>query len=139
MTPATDCITADQASAFGQGYLPGPIGVEFLDVGDGFVEAELAIRKERMAPNGFLHAASIVALADTACGYGCMQAVPEGAAGFITLELKSNFLSAARDGVIACRAEAQRLGRITQLWDATVKAQESGMTIALFRYTQMVL
>ncbi len=128
-----------RANEFGADYLPGLLGLEFTGFGDGWVEAEVAIRKELMAPNGFLHAGTVVTLADTACGYGCVRVLPEGATGFTTVELKSNFLGTARDGVITCRAEAKHLGRMTQLWDATVKHRESGKVIALFRCTQMVL
>jgi uncharacterized protein (TIGR00369 family) len=130
---------AARANEFGAGFLPGLLGLEFTRFGDGWVEAEVAVRKALMAPNGFLHAGTVVTLADTACGYGCVKALPEGASGFTTIELKSNFLGTARDGVITCRAEAKHLGRTTQLWDATVKHRESGKTIALFRCTQMVL
>ncbi|HNS87756.1 MAG TPA: PaaI family thioesterase, partial [Parvularculaceae bacterium] len=108
-------------------------------LGDGFVEAELAVRKALMAPNGYLHAASVIGLADSACGYGCVRALPDGAVGFTTVELKSNFLGTAREGVIECRAEAAHLGRTTQLWDATVKNRQTGKTIALFRCTQLIL
>ncbi|WP_375200906.1 PaaI family thioesterase [Hyphococcus sp.] len=123
----------------GAEYLPGLLGLEFTGFGDGWVEAEVAVRKALMAPNGFLHAASVVGLADSACGYGCVRALPNGAAGFTTIELKSNFLGTARDGVIECRAEAKHLGKTTQLWDATVKHRDTGKVIAMFRCTQMVL
>lgn len=123
----------------GADYLPGLLGLEFTGFGEGWVEAEVKVRQALMAPNGFLHAASVIGLADSACGYGCVRALPEGAAGFTTIELKSNFLGTARDGVVDCRAEAQHLGRTTQLWDATVKHRETGKVIAMFRCTQMVL
>ena len=126
-------------NAVGDGHLPGLIGVTFTDAGEGFAVAELAVRKELMAPNGFLHAASVVALADTACGYGCMRSLPEGASGFTTIELKSNFMGTARDGVVETRAEAKHLGRTTQLWDAEVIHRDTGKTIAHFRCTQLVL
>lgn len=132
----------DVTSSFnnaGADYLPGLLGLEFTNFGDGWVEAEVKVRQALMAPNGFLHAASVIGLADSACGYGCVRALPEGAAGFTTIELKSNFLGTARNGIVDCRAEAKHLGRTTQLWDATVKHRESGKTIALFRCTQMVL
>ena len=90
-----------------------------------------------MAPNGFLHAATVVALADTSCGYGCVTRLPEGASGFTTVELKANFLGTAREGVIECRASALHLGRTTQVWDALVEAPAG--RIAVFRCTQMVL
>ena len=125
--------------SFGDGYLPGLVGVEIVTVSREAVESRMAVRREVMAPNGFLHAASVIALADTSCGYGCTAALPEGARGFTTVELKSNFLGTAREGYIACRATPVHLGRTTQVWDAVVTTEASGAKIALFRCTQMVL
>ncbi|HYL87444.1 MAG TPA: PaaI family thioesterase [Burkholderiales bacterium] len=131
--------TREHFQSFGAAYLPGHVGVEILTVSRGLVESRMAVRKEVMAPNGYLHAASVVALADTSCGYGCVVALPEGARGFTTIELKANFLGTALDGAILCRATPLHLGRTTQIWDAAVTAEESGARIALFRCTQMVL
>lgn len=125
------------------GHLPGLLGVNILDVGQGFLRAELPVRKELFAPNGFLHAGSIVTLADTGCGYACSAHLPDGASGFTTVELKSNHLGTARDGVIEAEVKAAHLGRTTQVWDAVVTHRlmdgTRGKTIALFRCTQMVL
>jgi 1,4-dihydroxy-2-naphthoyl-CoA hydrolase len=131
--------TPEQFNAFGGGHLPGLVGVEILSVGEGGVESRLAVRREVMAPNGFLHAATVIALADTSCGYGCVALLPKGASGFTTIELKANFLGTARDGAIACRATPVHLGRTTQVWDAVVQAEGAEKVIALFRCTQMVL
>jgi 1,4-dihydroxy-2-naphthoyl-CoA hydrolase len=125
--------------SFGDGYLPGLVGVEIVTVSREFVESRMAVRRETMAPNGFLHAASVIALADTSCGYGCIATLPEGATGFTTVELKANFLGTAREGYIACRATPMHLGRTTQVWDAVVTNEASAARIALFRCTQMVL
>ena len=125
--------------SFGDSYLPGLVGVEIVTVSRQAVESRMAVRRAVMAPNGFLHAASVVALADTSCGYGCIAALPEGASGFTTIELKANFLGTAREGHIACRATPVHLGRTTQVWDAVVRDEASGAQIALFRCTQMVL
>jgi uncharacterized protein (TIGR00369 family) len=123
----------------GKGSLPGLLGLSVTGAGEGWIEAELPIRTELMAPNGFLHAGTVITLADTCCGYGCVRALPAGASGFTTIEIKTNFLGSAREGVIACRAEALHLGRTTQLWDARVTNKATGKTLALFRCTQMVL
>jgi len=131
--------THDDFKRFGDGHLPGHLGVEILTVGREAVESRMAVRREVMAPNGYLHAASVVALADTSCGYGCVAALPEGARGFTTIELKSNFLGTARDGAIRCRATPAHLGRTTQVWDAVISSEADGKVIALFRCTQMVL
>ena len=124
---------------FGDGYLPGHLGVEIVSVTREAVQSRMAVRREVMAPNGYLHAASVVALADTSCGYGCVAALPEGARGFTTIELKCNFLGTARDGAILCRATPAHLGRNTQVWDAVISKEADGKVIALFRCTQMVL
>eukprot|EP01036_Dinobryon_divergens_P038919 gene38918-biopygen30959 len=92
-----------------------------------------------MAPNGFLHAGSVVTLADTSCGYGCVANLPKEASGLTTIELKSNHLGTALEGTIDCVAKPAHLGRTTQVWDAVVTHRETGKTIALFRCTQMVL
>ncbi len=132
-------MTAENFRTFGAGHLPGLVGVEILTVTDAGVESRLVVRKEVMAPNGFLHAATVIALADTSCGYGCVALLPEGAKGFTTVELKSNFLGTARDGSIYCRATPVHLGRTTQVWDAAVTIEGTDRKIALFRCTQMVL
>ena len=120
-----------------EGALPGLVGLEILDAGEGSLCSRLELRGELLAPNGYLHAATVVALADTSCGYGTFVNLPEGAEGFTTIELKSNFLGTAREGVIGCEARLVHGGRSTQVWDATVTG--AGKTIALFRCTQMVL
>ena len=125
--------------SFGDGYLPGLVGVEILTVTREAVESRMSVRREVLAPNGYLHAAAVIALADTSCGYGCVASLPEGAQGFTTIELKSNFLGTAREGAIACRATPVHLGRTTQVWDALVTNEATGAKIALFRCTQMVL
>jgi len=92
-----------------------------------------------LAPNDFLHAASIIGLADTACGYGAFTHLPVGAENFTTLEVKANFLSTLREGTMACEATLVSGGRTIQVWDAVVTDEATGRTLALFRCTQMIL
>ncbi|MGE0739764.1 MAG: PaaI family thioesterase [Hyphomonadaceae bacterium] len=120
-------------------HLPDHLGLQWSEARPGFVAGRFEVRKHHMAPNGFLHAASVIALADSACGYGCVISKPEAASGFTTIELKANFLGTAREGVVSCEARLVHGGRTTQVWDATVKDEATGQTIALFRCTQMVL
>ena len=107
-------LTAEQFNRRSRGHLPGLAGVEILEMSAGAVRSRMPVRLEVMAPNGFLHAAAIVALADTSCGYGCVAHLPQGASGFTTLELKANFLGTAREGAIACLATPLHLGRTTR-------------------------
>jgi 1,4-dihydroxy-2-naphthoyl-CoA hydrolase len=129
----------DELNERGVGTLPGLIGLEIVGAGDGKLASRLELRQELMAPNDYLHAATVVALADTSCGYGTFVNLPEGAEGFTTIELKSNFVGTKREGAIECEARLVHGGRTTQVWDASVTDEESGKPIALFRCTQMIL
>lgn len=132
-------LTASYFNQFGADHLPGLIGLVITEVGKDFLHAELPVRKALLAPNGYLHAGTIVTLADTACGYGCFANLPEGATSFTTIELKSNFMGTARDGTITCEAKAIHTGRNTQVWDAIVRHRDADKLIATFRCTQMIL
>jgi uncharacterized protein (TIGR00369 family) len=130
-------VPADELNRIGAGRLPGLVGIEILLGERGRVRARLDIRPELLAPNGYLHAATVVALADTCCGYGALESLPEGATGFTTIELKTNFVGTAREGAIDCEAMLTHGGRTTQMWDAMVTASEKA--IAHFRCTQLLL
>ena len=130
--------TIDRLHERQKGSLPGLLGVRVTGLEEGALTAELTVRSELLAPNGFLHAATVIGLADTACGYACLAHLPDNARNFTTIELKSNFLGTSTEGTIRAVAEAVHLGRSTQVWDATVTAPD-GKTMALFRCTQIVL
>lgn len=132
-------ISVDILNRRGGEYLPGYLGIEILTLAERTLTSRMPVKKLHIAPNEFLHAASIVALADTSCGYATIAHLPEGAQSFTTIELKSNHLGTVREGGIACIATAQHLGRSTQVWDAVVSDEADGRTIALFRCTQMIL
>lgn len=131
--------TADDFNRRGELNLPGHLGIRIKHVDAAEVRAELGVNATLMAPNGFLHAGSVVTLADTCAGYGCLASLPQGAIGFTTIELKSNHLGTARDGTVDCVATVVHSGRTTQVWDATLTHRESGKTLALFRCTQLIL
>lgn len=143
MSRGTPALRAGMTAAYfngrSPGHLPGLVGLSVTSVAPGAFESRLLVRKDLMAPNGFLHAATVVALADTSCGYACVAHLPEGASGFTTLELKANFLGTTREGAIFCRAVPAHLGRTTQVWEAEVTIEGTEKRIALFRCTQMVL
>jgi 1,4-dihydroxy-2-naphthoyl-CoA hydrolase len=122
-----------------EGRLPGMFGVEILDVATGRVDVRLELRPEHLAPNDFLHAATVIAIADSAAGMGCIASLPEDAGGFTTIELKTNFLGTAKEGALLCEARMAHGGSRTQVWDSTVRREDDGRVVALFRCTQFIL
>jgi 1,4-dihydroxy-2-naphthoyl-CoA hydrolase len=131
--------TPETFNAVGARKLPGHLGITITEVGISRVCGELAVVESVMAPNGYLHAGTVVTLADTLSGYGCVASLPADAIGFTTIELKTNHLGTALDGTIVGVATPVHRGRTTQVWDALVTHKESGRTLAVFRCTQMIL
>ena len=127
--------------------LPGLLQMQMRHVGENValaIEGSMMVREEHLAPSGYLHGGTVVALADTACGYGCLGSLPPGKTGFTTIELKTNFLGTARVGdTVEVHANAVHRGGTTQIWDAIVTVERASrdfpVTIAIFRCTQLLL
>lgn len=132
-------VTTQQINAMAAPFLPGYLGMEFTRVEGTELVAQLPVKPALLAPNGYLHAGSVISLADTVAGVSCMLNLPEGASSFTTIETKSNHFGTAREGVIEASGKPVHMGRTTQVWDVTVTDQGTGKTIALVRCTQMIL
>lgn len=126
-------------SKFGADFFPGLLGIEVLSVTTNFASAQMEVKKEYFAPNGYLHAGSVVSFADTIAGYACLYNLPPLAVSFTTIELKSNFLGTTKTGFITAEATLQHAGQTTQVWDVIVRSKENQKTVALFRCTQLIL
>ena len=131
-------IDIEAFKELGRDRFPGLLGIEVETIEHGRVQMRLPLREELLAPNGYLHAGTVVGLADSACGYGCIASLPDGAYGFTTVELKTNFLGTALEGTLTASSQLLHAGRTTQVWDATV-TNEAGKRLALFRCTQLLL
>lgn len=132
-------IDIDFLNARGAGHLPGWFGFEAVSLVPGRLTSRMLIRPEMLAPNGYLHAAAIIAMADSAAGYATRAHLPSGAKGFTTIELKTNFFGTQTEGVLLCTTTAVHVGRNTQVWDSEVTSGGGGQRLAMFRCTQMIL
>lgn len=132
-------VTLEWLRKRAEGYLPGYMGLEPVEVGYGRLVARMEVLKHHTAPNGYLHAASVISLADTTCGYATLAHLPDDGKSFTTIELKSNHLGTTTEGYIRAVATARHLGGATHVWDAEVTRESDDKTIALFRCTQMIL
>ena len=69
----------------GQDGFPGLIGMEVVRVDPEEIELRLDVVPAHVSHNGLIHAAVVVALADTACGIGSIASLPEGATAHATV------------------------------------------------------
>ena len=122
-----------------EGKFPGLLGIEIMHVEAHRMIAEMKIEDKLFAPNGFVHAGSIVTLADTVAGYSTIAHLPEGGQSFTTLELKCNFIRAQRSGYLSCESIPEHLGKRTHVWRVEISDKETHKKIALFSCTQLIL
>ena len=127
-----------QASAGWPTSLADYLGWKDGGIQDGVYRCSMQVPPEHLAPNGFLQAAVVVALADLCCAGESFSTIPEGAS-FTTSELELDLLGTALEGEVVAEATLQHGGRTTQVWDATVTHATTGKKMALFRCTQLIL
>ena len=119
--------------------VPGMFGCEITNVSPERAEGRLTVTEPLIAGTGFVFAPVVIGMADFLCAAAIGPHLPDGAS-FTTLEVKTNFVSSAREGdVVTGEAHPVHLGRRTQVWDATVTNATTGRLMALFRNTQLVL
>jgi uncharacterized protein (TIGR00369 family) len=124
----------------GVGTLAEHLGISVAEIEPRRALLTLKLRPELLLKTGFVHAGTVVSLADTSAGYGCRASLPEHAGGFTTMELKANLVaSATAEDELRSEAHMVHSGRTTQVWDVEVTRARDRRVIGLFRCTQMLL
>jgi len=111
------------------------IGVELLDAGPELVRGRLAFSPERCTAGGLLHGGALMGLADTCGGVCAFLNLPEGAVGTATIESKTNFLRAVREGAVTATTRPLHAGRTTIVLE-TELARDDGKLAAKVTQTQ---
>jgi uncharacterized protein (TIGR00369 family) len=119
------------------GTLGALLGIRFVETSKERVVAELTIRDELRTVGGALHGGTLMAFADTVGAAATIVNLPPNA-GTTTLESKTNFFAAGREGVVRAEAVPLHRGKRTMVWQTRV-TDESGRLLSLTIQTQMVL
>ena len=120
-----------------RGTLSGILGIRYVEASPERIVAELTIRDDLRTVGGALHGGTLMALADTVGATAAFINLPPGAST-TTLESKTNFFAAGRDGTVRAEATPLHRGRTTMVWQTRV-TDPSGRLLSLTIQTQMVL
>lgn len=120
-----------------QGTLASLLGVRFVEASPERVVAELAIRDDLRTVGGALHGGALMAFADTVGAAATFLNLPAGAST-TTIESKTNFFAAGREGRVRAEATPLHRGRRTMVWQTRL-TDESGRLLAMTVQTQMLL
>src|SRR4051794_3501285 len=108
MAPEPD----SKATAFLHQSMPlcATLGVSAVEAAPARIVLTLEWRPELCTSNGLLHGGALMALADSAGGYCAFLNLPEGAGGTSTIESKTNFLAAVRQGTVMATSTPLHVG-----------------------------
>lgn len=101
------------------------------------VVLELDWRAELCTGGGIMHGGALMALADSAGGASAFLNLPEGAGGTSTIESKTNFLGAVREGTVVATARPLHRGSTTIVVETELRA--GGRLVGKVTQTQAVL
>ena len=116
----------------------GALGVEVITQGKDEVRARVQWSPERCTAGGVMHGGVIMALADSTGAMTAFLNLPEGAAGTTTIESKTNFLRAVRDGHAEAVSRPLHAGRTIVVVETDVR-DAAGKLVARVTQTQAVL
>jgi 1,4-dihydroxy-2-naphthoyl-CoA hydrolase len=111
------------------------VGIELVEVTPELVRGRLEFSPERCTAGGLLHGGALMALADSCGGTCAFFNLPEGAVGTATIESKTNFLRAVREGTVTASTRPLHKGR-TMIVLETDMAREDGALVARVTQTQ---
>jgi len=113
------------------------VGIDLLEASSELVRGRLAWAPERCTAGDLLHGGALMALADTCGGVCAFLNLPEGAQGTATVESKTNFLRAVREGTITASTRPLHVGRTLVVLE-TELTRDDGALMAKVTQSQAI-
>ena len=114
------------------------LGVELVSAAPEEVRARLAWEERLCTAGAILHGGALMSLADAAGAYCAFLNLPEGAGGTATIESKTNFFRAVREGHVVATSRPLHVGRTTIVVETDLR-DDAGKHVARVTQTQAVL
>jgi 1,4-dihydroxy-2-naphthoyl-CoA hydrolase len=112
-------------------------GIELDAAAAGEVRGHMPWQEDRCTTGGILHGGALMTLADSLGGVCAFLNLPEGA-GTSTIESKTNFLGAVREGVVTATSRPLHVGSTTIVVETEVRRAD-GKLAGKVTQTQAVL
>ncbi len=125
------------AESFARQPFMATLGARLAEASDGRVRIEMPASADLTQQHGFMHAAAIAAIGDSACGYAVMTLAPEGH-GVLTVEYKVSLLEPARGDTFSAEARVIRSGRRISFAEAAIHAHAAGDTVLIARLSATI-
>ncbi|MBT8420269.1 MAG: hotdog fold thioesterase [Gammaproteobacteria bacterium] len=131
-------MTIEAMNGFLEGSLVGHLGIEILEVGDGFVKGRMPLDERTRQPQGALHGGASLAFAETLGGVGSAYYLDLEKQFPIGVEINANHIRAVTAGHVYGTATALHLGKRTHVWEIKIVDEQGRLTCAS-RFTQTII
>jgi len=128
----------ERMNVMGEKSLSAHLGIEFVDVGEDWLRARMAVDQRTHQPFGRLHGGASVVLAETVgsvAGGNCIDPDRFLAVG---MEINANHIRPAYDGWVFATARPEALGRTSQVWSIRIE-DENDKLVCISRFTAAVI
>lgn len=114
------------------------LGIEFTEVGDGFLVARMPVDKRTHQPLGLLHGGASLALAETLGSVAATMCVDRQTQYCVGLEINANHLKSVTSGFVYGKTTPVHVGKRTHVWEIRISNEQSEL-ICISRITMAVI
>ena len=113
-------------NAMNEGTMMETLGIEYLEVREGYVYARMFVKKELSQPYGMLHGGASMALAESIGGAGSSYYVDMKTHVIRGMQFSANHVKAAKVGTyVYATATIIHKGRQTHVWNIDIKNEDN--------------
>jgi 1,4-dihydroxy-2-naphthoyl-CoA hydrolase len=131
-------ITLEALNSMAKNTLAETIGIEFITIGDDFLEAKMPVDHRTHQPFGLLHGGASVALAETLGSVAAACCIDVTKQFCVGLEINANHVKGAKSGFVKGTTKPIHIGKQTQVWEIRI-TNEKNELVCISRITIAVL
>lgn len=131
-------ITLKELNNICQKTMVEHIGINFIEVGNDYLKAEMEVNQKTIQPAGLLHGGASVTLAETIGSVGAYFTVDNKKKSCVGLEINANHVKSKKSGKVIGSGYPIHIGKSTQIWEIKI-VDESNKLINICRLTMAVL
>jgi 1,4-dihydroxy-2-naphthoyl-CoA hydrolase len=125
-------------TALGEGFMPGLLGIEFVNCGDDWVRARMPVDHRTQQPFKRLRGGASVVLAETIGSVAASHCVDRTKFVAVGMEINANYIRPVYEGWVYATARPEALGRTTRVWSIRIE-DEAGKLVCISRLTMAVI
>jgi 1,4-dihydroxy-2-naphthoyl-CoA hydrolase len=131
-------MTVDEVNQLCKNTLIDHLGIEFTEIGSGFVIARMPVDNRTMQPMNLLHGGATMALAETVGSVGSYVMVDQSKFDIVGIEINANHIGNTNAKYVVAKAEIIHKGQKTHVWDIRISDQYD-RPISVCRLTNMII